>query len=135
LSQVSGGNSMLVLFADSFDIVASMRARGVRLRMKAGPGDKKVDLLIAGEELDQLKRFTVFMCEAYGLDNKIEKYAGKRPMSFYQWDMDCLLSVMELALRDDREYPDKSSSACMALGRLRDRVLDEYGRAYGHPAS
>lgn len=126
---------MLVLFADSFDIVASMRARGVRLRMKAGPGDKKVDLLIAGEELDQLKRFTVFMCEAYGLDNKIEKYAGKRPMSFYQWDMDCLLSVMELALRDDREYPDKSSSACMALGRLRDRVLDEYGRAYGHPAS
>jgi hypothetical protein len=105
------------------------------LRMKTGPRDKMVAMLIAGEELNQLKRFTVDMSEAFGLDKKIEKYAGKRSMNFYQWDMDCLLAVIELALKDDSEYPDKSSSTCMALGRLRNRMLDEYGRAYGHSAS
>lgn len=103
--------------------------------MKAGPGDKKVAMLIAGEELNQLKRFTVDMCEAFGLDSKIEKYTGKRPMNFYRWDMDCLLSVIELALKDDGEYPDKSASAYLALVRLHNRVLDEYGRAYGQSAS
>ena len=103
--------------------------------MKTGPRDKKVAMLIAGEELNQLKRFTVDMSEAFGLDKKIKKCAGKRSMNFYQWDMDCLLAVIELALKDDSEYPDKSSSACMALGRLRNRMLDEYGMAYGHSAS
>jgi hypothetical protein len=103
--------------------------------MKAGPRDQKVAMLIAGEELDQLKRFTVDMSEAFGLDNKIEKYTGKRSMNFYQWDMDCLLAVIDLALKDDREYPDKYSPAYMALERLHNRMLDEYDRAYGASAS
>jgi len=50
--------------------------------MKTGPRDKKVAMLIAGEELNQLKRFTVDMSEAFGLDKKIKKYAGKRSMNF-----------------------------------------------------
>jgi hypothetical protein len=58
------------------------RGQGARLLMKTGPRDKKVAMLIAGEELNQLKRFTVDMSEAFGLDKKIKKYAGKRSMNF-----------------------------------------------------
>jgi len=99
--------------------------------MKPGRNDKKVAMLIAGEELDELKRFTSYMGEAFGLDRRIESYQGKKPMSFYRWDFDCLLAVMELALKDDNEYPDKSSDAYIALQRLRHRLLEEYGKAYG----
>jgi hypothetical protein len=99
--------------------------------MKPGPKDKKVTMLITGEELDELKRFTDDMIEAFGLDRRIEKYEGKKPMNFYRWDFDCLLAVTELALKDDNEYPDKFSSGYMALERLHDRLLDEYDRAYG----
>ena len=99
--------------------------------MKPGPKDKKVAMLIAGEELDELKRFTADMSEAFGLDRRIESYQGKKPMAFYRWDFDCLLAVTELALKDDTEYPDKSSAAYIALQRLRDRLMEEYGKAYG----
>jgi len=88
-------------------------------------------MLIAGEELDELKRFTADMSEAYGLDRRIASYQGKKPMEFFRWDFDCLLAVTELALKDDNEYPDKSSAAYMALERLRDRLMEEYDRAYG----
>lgn len=103
--------------------------------MKIGPGDQKVTMQIVGEDLDQLKRFTIDMGEAFELDKKIEKYAGKKPMNFYQWDMDCLLAVINLALKDHQEYPDKASSAYIALERLRNRMLDEYCRAYGQSES
>jgi hypothetical protein len=99
--------------------------------MKPGPKDKKVAMLIAGEELDELKRFTDDMSEAFGLDRRIESYQGKKPMEFYRWDFDCLLAVTALALKDDNEYPDKSSAAYMALERLRDRLMEEYDKAYG----
>jgi len=98
------------------------RKEGWETRMKPGRNDKKVAMLIAGEELDDLKRFTSYMGEAY---------QGKKPMSFYRWDFDCLLAVTELALKDDKEYPDKSSAAYIALQRLRHRLLEEYRKAYG----
>ncbi len=88
-------------------------------------------MLIAGEELDELKRFTADMSQAFGLDRRIERYQGKKPMEFYRWDFDCLLAVTELALKDDNEYPDKASAAYMALERLRDRLTEEYDKAYG----
>ena len=107
------------------------RKEGWETRMKPGRNDKKVAMLIAGEELDDLKRFTSYMGEAFGLDRRIESYQGKKPMSFYRCDFDCLLAVTELALKDDKEYPDKSSAAYIALQRLRHRLLEEYRKAYG----
>ena len=58
--------------------------------MKAGPKDKQYKILITGQELEELKRFTWSMVEVFGLDNKIEKYKGKRPICFYSWDLDCV---------------------------------------------
>ncbi len=98
--------------------------------MKPGPNDRKVAMLITGDELGELKRFTVDMAEAFGLDRRIEKYSGERPINFYRWDLDCLLAVTENALRDNGEYPDKTSPAYTALKRLHIRLPDEYDKAY-----
>ena len=46
------------------------------------------------------------MAEAFGLDRRIDKYRGKRPIGFYRWDMDCLIDVLDIALDDSNEYPD-----------------------------
>ncbi len=47
-----------------------------------------------------MKRFTVDMAEAYGLDRRAEAYTGKQPIGLYRWDVDCLLDVIDNALRD-----------------------------------
>lgn len=83
--------------------------------MRPGPKDVKLAILITGDELHELKRFTIDMAEAFGLDRRIEAYSGKRPIGFYRWDLDCLLAVMDLALKDQRAYPDKASSAYAVL--------------------
>ena len=70
------------------------------------------------------------MAEAFGLERRIEAYSGKRPIGFYRWDLDCLLAVMDLALKDQRAYPDKASSSYAALKRLHDRLQEEYRRLW-----
>jgi hypothetical protein len=98
--------------------------------MRPGPNDVKLTILITGDELHELKRFTFFMAEAFGLDRRIEAYSGKRPIGLYRWDLDCLLDVMDLALKDQRAYPDRTSSAYAALKRLHDRLREEYRRTW-----
>jgi hypothetical protein len=98
--------------------------------MRPGPNDVKLTILITGDELLELQRFTIDMAEAFGLDRRIEAYSGKRPIGFYRWDVDCLLAVMDLALKDQRAYPDKTSSSYAALKRLRERLQEEYRRVW-----
>src|SRR5271167_3280181 len=98
--------------------------------MRPGPKDGKLTILITGDELHELKRFTIVMAEAFELDRRIEAYSGKRPVGLYRWDLDCLLAVMDLALKDLRAYPDKTSSAYAVLKRLRDRLQEEYRRLW-----
>ena len=99
--------------------------------MKPAPGDIKLMILITGEELDELKRFTIDMAEAYGLDRRIEAYTGKRAIGFYRWDLDCLSAVIDNALKDAREYPDKASSSYAALKRLQAKLETECRNAWG----
>ena len=73
--------------------------------MKPGSKDKRVSLLIAGDELTELKRLTWLMSESFGLDTRIENYYGKRPIGLYSWDFECLLAIIDHALKDDKEYP------------------------------
>ena len=97
---------------------------------RPGPNDAKLTILITGDELDELKRFTIDMVEAFGLDRRIEAYSGKRPIGFYRWDLDCLLAVMDNVRKDLRAYPDKTSSSYAALKRLHDRLQGGYRRTW-----
>ena len=73
--------------------------------MKPAKGDISVCMKISGLQLTELQRYSVEMCEAYGLDGKIEKYMGTRPISLYRWDLDCILDVLDLALDDNTAHP------------------------------
>ena len=98
--------------------------------MRPGPNDVKLTILITGDELYELKRFTVDMAKAFGLDRRIEAYSGKGPIRLYRWDVDYLLDVMDLAQKDLRAYPDRASSAHAALKRLHERLQEGYRRTW-----
>src|SRR5208283_2681437 len=100
--------------------------------IKPGSRDQKVSLLIAGEELTELKRMTWLMSESFGLDTRIEHYGGKRPIGLYRWDLECLLGIIHHALNNSNEYPDKTTSGYNALTQLSGRLLVEYHKAFGN---
>jgi hypothetical protein len=92
---------------------------------RPGSRDKKVSVLITGEELTELQRHTWRMSEAFGLDQRIANYKGKRPIGFHSWDLECLLCLDD-ALNDAREYPDKNQPEYKALEGLVNRLRAEY---------
>lgn len=94
-------------------------------------GDHRHRLLITGDELRELQRQTGSMAETFGLDRKIENYKGSRPITLYHWDLDCLIEVIDQALRDERHYPDRSAPGYLALKRLGERLHQEYEAVYG----
>ncbi len=90
--------------------------------MKPGPKDTPYRVLITGRDLDDLKKFTWQMAEAFGLDRRIENYQGKRPITLYAWELDCLVDVMSDALAVSTEYPDRSGPGYEALKQLHNRL-------------
>lgn len=99
--------------------------------MKPGPRDHRHKLLICGDELRELKRHTGAMAEAFGLDAKIDRYKGARPITLYRWDLDCLLDVIDVTLEDAEDYPNKAAPEFQALKRLGERLHKEYDDTYG----
>ncbi len=94
--------------------------------MKPGRNDIKLNILITGRELEELQRYTYDMAESFGLDRRIEEYKGKKPIGLYSWDFECLLMVIEDALKDHQNYPDKNDPGYLALKQLYDRLKQEY---------
>ena len=98
--------------------------------MKPCSGDIRHKVLITGDELRELKRHTGAMCEAFGLDRKIEIYKGTRPLTLYRWDLECLMDVIDCELGNAREYPDKTTPGYLALKSLGELLREEYDRHY-----
>jgi hypothetical protein len=100
--------------------------------MKPCSGDIRHRLRFGGAELRELQRQTGSMAEAFGLDRKIENYQGTRPITLYRWDLECLIDVIDDALKDKRQYPDPAAPEFAALKRLGDMLSQEYDTHYGH---
>jgi hypothetical protein len=98
--------------------------------MKPGKNDIPVKRKISGIQLEELQKHTWQMCEAFGLDRKIDEYKGTRPISFYRWDLDCILDVLGMALNDEEEYPDKGDDAYMELSELYADLKKAYQETY-----
>ena len=99
--------------------------------MRPGKKDIRVDVLITGDELAALQQHTCLMVEAYGLDGRIRRYRGTRPIGLYRWDLDCLLDVLADVLEWHPVYLYPDSPERAALERLRARLRAEYNNAYG----
>ena len=70
------------------------------------------------------------MAESFGLDGRIARYQGKRPIGLYRWDLECLIATMESALVDPKAYPSHNRPGYLALKSLYERVKQEYTQAY-----
>ena len=99
--------------------------------MKPGKRDIPVRVKISGVQLDELKKYTGDMIEAFGLDKKIANYKGIRPISLYSWDLDCILDVLDMALDDENEYPDKEDEGYLELKALHKHLKKAYAELYG----
>ena len=98
--------------------------------MKPGENDIPVNRKISGIQLEVLQKHTWQMCEAFGLDRKIDEYKGTRPISFYRWDLDCILDVLDMALNDEGEYPDKDDDGYIKLSELHADLKETYQETY-----
>lgn len=98
--------------------------------IKPGKGDIKVDIIITGKELEELKKYTWSMAESFGLDDRIEKYKGQRPLGLYRWDFECLIDVLSMALDDPDKYPSKDSPEYHSLNDLYSKLKDLYEKTY-----
>ena len=95
--------------------------------MKPGKKDRKHQVLITGAELRELQQLD--MPESLGLNRRIERYQGKRPIGLYRWDLDCLLATLSLAMGD--RDPFVSPKGKVTLKALHDRLQAVYDAAYG----
>ena len=86
--------------------------------MKPGKNDIPIKVKISGLQLEELQKHTWHMIEAFGLDTKVGNYKGVRPISFYSWDLDCILDVLDMVLNDEKEYPDKEDEGYIKLHEL-----------------
>jgi hypothetical protein len=71
--------------------------------MKPGKNDIPIKIKISGIQLEELQKHSWHMIEAFGLDTKVENYKGIRPISFYSWDLDCILDVLDIVLNEYRK--------------------------------
>lgn len=98
--------------------------------MKAGKRDIPVKLVISGLQLSELQNYTYLMSEAFGLDRRIDSYKGVRPITFHSWDVDCLVSVMDIVLNDPTKYPDPLSPEYCAMASLQETLEQLYPARY-----
>jgi hypothetical protein len=98
--------------------------------LKTGKGDLQAHVRISGLQLTELQEHTGAMCEAFGLDRKIERYKDTKPISLYRWDLECILDVLDWVLNDGRQYPDNRCPECIALNDLRASLLYLYQQTY-----
>jgi len=94
--------------------------------VRPGRHDRKHRIRIEGLQLEELKRHALDLPQSFGLDRKIERYQGKRLLGLYRWDLEYLISVLHMALRDPGEYD--SQALPRSARRLRRRVTQENAR-------
>lgn len=99
--------------------------------MKPGKNDIPIKIKISGVQLEELQKHSWHMIEAFGLDTRVDNYKGKRPISFYSWDLDCILDVLDMVLNDKKEYPDKEDEGYVRLRELYIHLKNEYIKTYG----
>jgi len=97
--------------------------------LKPGKYDHRHQVLIKGAELRVLKELS--LPESFGLERRVERYQGKRPIGLYHWDLECLLDTLSLETTDRPLHPRPSGRDLAALQSLYDRLRKEYEVAYG----
>ncbi|WP_394794351.1 hypothetical protein [Armatimonas sp.] len=96
--------------------------------IKPGSKDKKVSILITGDELTALQNQD--MPESFGLEDRIQNYKGIRPIGLYRWDLEFLIETIEFALESKNPHTLAAEGDRDALLSLRPRLQEIYDTHY-----
>ena len=83
-------------------------------------------VLITGDELAELKKYTIYFAECPGLDRRLANDKGKRPLGLDQRDLRCLTSIITLLLHNPNHYPNPKAPECKLMQQLLARLEVEY---------
>jgi hypothetical protein len=95
--------------------------------VKPGKYDRQHYFLIRGAELRELKELD--LPESFGLEERIQRYQGKRPLGLYRWDLEYLLDALSMALDEPDDYYTPPANK-RAIKKLLERLKAEYESAY-----
>jgi hypothetical protein len=100
--------------------------------IKPGTHDRKYYLLLTKEETDELVWNSSDLIECFGLDKRIAKYKGKKPLGLYRWDIEALYEIYNSILDNDpdNEYFDKESSQYITMRNLVQKIKILYDEAF-----
>lgn len=99
-------------------------------------------ITVTGDELVELKRHAHEIPECPGLDRRIQKHNGKKPLVISRDELDWLVAVLDAVLHDRKGYPcveydpwkleyvPRSDERCVTCQRLYDRLNAESERLY-----
>ena len=85
--------------------------------IKPGKRDYKSIILITGQELESLQEITYMMSECFGLDDRIMKYKGMKPIGLYSWDLECLEMAVEEGIKDLEKTAGNPSTGELTCNR------------------
>ena len=104
--------------------------------------DKTWRVIVEGSELVELKRYAHQIPECPGLDRRIRRYDGNKPLVISLEELDWLVAVLDAVLHDPRGYPcvehdpwkleyvPPTDERCVACRRLYDRLNQESDRLF-----
>ena len=100
--------------------------------IKPGRHDKKYDLILTEEEVDELVYHAYSLTECFGLDDRIADYKGNWPLDLYRWDIEAIYEVYSSILKDapNDDYPDLQSPEYQACTSLVKKVKELYDLAF-----
>jgi len=99
-------------------------------------------IVIEGSELAELKRHAHEIPECPGLDRRIQRHDGNRPLVVSVAELDWLVAVLDAVLHDAKGYPciehepwkleyvPRTDERCVVCRRLYDRLEQESSRQF-----
>lgn len=104
--------------------------------------DKTCRIVIDGPELVELKRHAHEIPECPGLDRRIQRYAGDKPLALSADELDWLIAVLDAVLHNPKGYPcveykpwkleyvPSTDVRCAACRRVYERLEQESDRLF-----
>lgn len=80
---------------------ATCTARGGAHVTKKDKTAEPLLIRISGRAIEELKRHTYLLGDAFDLDLRIEEHLGGRPIPLHRHDLECLLTVLDEALTEE----------------------------------
>ncbi len=110
--------------------------------MGRSAAEKTCRIVVEGSELVELKRHAHKIPECPGLDRRIQRHGGNKPLVVSPDELDWLVAILDAVLHDPKGYPcveydpwkleyvPPTDERCVVCQRLYDRLEQESDRLF-----